>query len=71
MNGKANRRKTPMLALLHKYDLDFGRALANVILCTDQTANRRLRDTDELSIREIKLLTERGGIPIEEVRAAI
>ena len=71
MNGKANRRKTPMLALLHKYDLDFGRALARVILCTDQTANRRLRDTDELSIREIKLLTERGGIPIEEVRSAI
>ena len=71
MRGKQNRKKTSMLLLLYKYDLDFGRALANVILCTDQTANRRLRDTDELTVRELHLLSERGGIPIEEVRASI
>ena len=60
-----------MMALLHKYDLDFGRSLARVILCTEQTANRRMRDTDELTVRELHLLSERGGIPIEEVRSAI
>lgn len=63
--------QTPLLELLSRYGLDTGKGLAETIHCSLHSAYDRLRYTDNLTIGELRLLSNEGGIPFEEVRAAL
>ena len=65
------RPRTRLFVLLERYGLTDGRQLAKVLQCTSRTAYRRVAETEKFTIRELRLLSTRGHIPIEEVRAAI
>ena len=64
-------RTDTLRRLLNTYELNTGRRLAPVLGVSPTTACKRIRDPAELTAAELRLLSVRGHIPIEEVRAAL
>ena len=66
------KQKTDTLRrLLFAYELNSGRKLAPVLGVSVTTACSRLRTPSDMTARELRLLSTRGHIPIEDVRAAL
>ena len=65
------RKNTRLHALLRQHELHMGKPLAACLECDIKTAYRRIEDTDRLTVRELKLLHRRGGVPAAEIAAAI
>lgn len=68
---KLKDRTDAMRRLLNAYELNNGTRLAPVIGCSRATAYKRVKDPGELTLDELRRLSTRGHIPIEEVRAAL
>lgn len=60
----------PVQRLLRGYGLTAVQ-LAAILGCSYNTAASRLRNPSLLTLRELELVSVRGGIPMDEVRAAI
>lgn len=60
-----------MRRLLNAYELNNGARLAPVIGVSRATAYKRVQTPGDLTLEELRLLSTRGHIPIEEVRAAL
>lgn len=56
--------------LLKSYEFTAQR-LATVIGCSVPTAQRRLTDPSSLTAAELRKISSRGHIPIEEIRGAL
>lgn len=46
-------------------------ALAEVLGCSEPTARSRLNRPETLTLSELDLISRRGHVPMEEIRAAI
>ena len=67
------RTETPFIKvrrLLLGYELD-ATALARVLGCAYNTAKARLDNPENLTLRELDLISTRGHIPVEEIRSAL
>ena len=60
-----------MRRLLNAYELNKGARLARVIGVSRSTAYKRLECPEDLTLCELRRLSTHGGIPIDEVRAAL
>lgn len=56
--------------LLIGYGLN-GPALAEVLDCTPNTARSRLERPETLTLAELELVSRKGHVPMDEIRAAI
>lgn len=63
-------KRDPMRKLIKGYELE-GQKLAKVLNCSRKTAWLKAKETERLTIEDLKRLNIYGHIPIEEIRAAI
>ena len=61
----------PLRRLLKGYDLGEGPQLAKVLGCSSPTAKARVDDPSRLTLGELRDICVRGGVPADEIRAAI
>ena len=60
----------PMRRLIRGYGLN-GTKLAKVLNVSEQTARSRIREPERLTLGDLERLNRMGGIPLDEIRAAI
>lgn len=72
--GKKNvnnkNRIDPFGGLLRYYHIS-GTELADILGCCPATARKKLKTPEDLTVREIRMISKKGRIPINELRGAI
>lgn len=72
--GKKNvnnkNRIDPFGGLLRYYHIS-GTELADILGCCPATARKKLKTPEDLTVREIRMISKKGRIPIDELRGAI
>ena len=56
--------------LLKGYEFTAPR-LASIIDCSVPTARRRINDPESFTVEELRKISRRGHIPLDEIRAAL
>lgn len=70
MKKKTNDPYDPMRRLLRGYGIDSPH-LARALGCCEETARMRLKDPARLTLRELRDVCVRLGVPADEIRDAI
>lgn len=60
----------PMTRLLRSYELN-GTSLAGLLETCPNTGTKRLLDPNSLTLGELRKLSSKGHIPIDEIRRAV
>lgn len=57
--------------VLNAYELNTGSALASVLGVSRSTALHRINHPEDLTVAELRRISLRGHVPVEELRAAL
>jgi len=63
--------RDPMLKVIGSYGLERSRVFGAIIGKSPNMALRRLKDPEQLTLGELRLLASKGHVPIDEIRSAV
>lgn len=64
-------RTDALRRVLNAYELNSGPALASVLGVSRNTALARINHPEQLTVGELRKISLRGHVPVEELRAAL
>ncbi len=68
---KLKDRTDALRRVLNAYELNNGPALASVLGCSRGTALSRIKAPETLTVEELRRISLRGHVPVDELRAAL
>lgn len=68
---KLKDRTDALRRVLNAYELNNGPALAVVLGCSRGTALARIKAPETLTVEELRRISLRGHVPVDELRAAL